>query len=237
MDNVFTDETIKLLDEDLNPLFIHTRKGGGNTTLQYVEGHHAIDQANRIFGYGNWAFKPLSIEQVVILDPCTGEAAGVCYKAKVELTVRGCIAPIVEVGSQPVASWNVKDTVMASRKKGDTKEIEEWEVTTARRKIAEAHEQAEKSAVTDAMKRALRMFGNQFGNSLYGDGQVDLSVPDLDEIKKQWIITCRIKQDQVEARWTKFKAFIAGGPTEDQGLTVELKQKMWSYINSQRKAS
>ena len=34
---------------------------------------------------------------------------------------------------------------------------------------AEGHETAFKGAVTDALKRALRTFGPQFGNSLYGD--------------------------------------------------------------------
>ena len=31
------------------------------------------------------------------------------------------------------------------------------------------HETAYKGAVTDALKRALRSFGDQFGNGLYGD--------------------------------------------------------------------
>lgn len=34
----------------------------------------------------------------------------------------------------------------------------------------EGHEMAIKGAVTDALKRALRGYGNQFGNSLAGDG-------------------------------------------------------------------
>ena len=33
--------------------------------------------------------------------------------------------------------------------------------------LADAHEGASKEAVTDAIKRTLRSFGNQFGNSLY----------------------------------------------------------------------
>ena len=34
---------------------------------------------------------------------------------------------------------------------------------------ADGHETAYKGAVTDGLKRALRTFGDQFGNSLYGD--------------------------------------------------------------------
>jgi DNA repair and recombination protein RAD52 len=36
---------------------------------------------------------------------------------------------------------------------------------------ASAHESAGKEAVTDAMKRAFRTFGNQFGNALYDKSQ------------------------------------------------------------------
>ena len=37
--------------------------------------------------------------------------------------------------------------------------------------LADAHEQSAKEAVTDALKRAMRTFGNQFGNSLYDRGK------------------------------------------------------------------
>jgi DNA repair and recombination protein RAD52 len=174
---IFTDEQKNLLDQKLDSRLISEREGGGNTTLKYVEGHDAIDQANRIFGYGNWSYRPLFCEQKVLTDPISGEAVGIAYKAQVELTVRDC-NPIVEVGSQPVAAWNVRDTVLSRRKKGDTSDIQQWEATRAARTIVESHEMAEKGAVTDALKRALRTFGNQFGNGLYGDGHVDLSRQD-----------------------------------------------------------
>ena len=38
---------------------------------------------------------------------------------------------------------------------------------------AEGHDTALKGAVTDGLKRALRSFGDQFGNALYGDGNAD----------------------------------------------------------------
>ncbi len=172
---VFSQRQTQELDKSLNPRFVRERKGGGNATLKYIEGHDAIDQANRLFGYGNWSYRPLSCEQKVLIDPLTGEAVGIAYKAQVELIVRGCIAPTVEVGSHPVASWNINEVVMGRRKKEDRKRaIEDWEKTNAMRTIVEAHEMAEKGAVTDALKRALRTFGEQFGNGLYGDGRVSL---------------------------------------------------------------
>jgi len=174
---VFSEKQIQELNKTLDPRFISNRKGGGNNTLKYIEGHDAIDQANRLFGYGNWSYRPLSCEQKVLIDPMTGEAVGIAYKAQVELIVRGCVAPIVEVGSQPVTSWNITDVVL-SRRKADAKgnPIEDWEKANAARTIVEAHEMAEKGAVTDALKRALRTFGDQFGNGLYGDGRVMMEV-------------------------------------------------------------
>ena len=179
---VFDEKTIKLLDATLDPRFVSTRKGGGNTNLKYIEGHDAIDQANRIFGYGEWSYRPLSCEQCVLHDAITGEAVGISYKAQVELVVRGCVAPIVEVGSQPVASWNVEDQIM-KRRLSDAKynkvpvnesEFTPQEKMNARAVIVDAHEMAEKGAVTDALKRALRTFGDQFGNGLYGDGKIQI---------------------------------------------------------------
>lgn len=41
----------------------------------------------------------------------------------------------------------------------------------------EAHETAQKGAVTDAMKRAFRTFGAQFGNSLYDKDGPELAAP------------------------------------------------------------
>jgi hypothetical protein len=181
-DSPFTEKQIAILNAPLDPRFVSERVGGGNAKLKYIEGHDAIDQADRIFGFGNWSYRPLSCNQVVLLDPLTSEAVGVVYKAQVELIVTGC-APIVDVGSQPVATWNVEDYVMKQRqnavKYGKATTLDEGPFTSAekykaRDAIVSAHEMAEKGSVTDALKRALRVFGEQFGNGLYGDGRVDI---------------------------------------------------------------
>lgn len=180
----FSQGQLNELDKPLDMRLISKRKGGFGKMLSYIEGHDAIDQANRIFGYANWCYRPLSVEQVVLLDPLSGEAVGIEYKSQVELTVRGAIGPIIDIGSQPVATWNVEDQIMQRRlKAANGGKVNESEFTLiekreARAVIVEAHEQAKKGAVTDALKRALRAFGNQFGNGLYGDGHVDLSEPE-----------------------------------------------------------
>src|SRR5258708_17158803 len=186
----YSQDQLRELDKPLDQRLVSTRKGGSGT-LKYIEGHDAIDQAIRLFGYGQWGYRPLSCEQVVLIDPLTGEAVGIEYKAMVELTVRGALALIVDIGSQRVAAWNVEDQIMGRRvndAKYNKKPVDESEFTplekkSARAVIVEAHEQAKKGAVTDALKRALRAYGNQFGNGLYGDGRVNLSVSEENTVE------------------------------------------------------
>lgn len=173
----FSEETLSELRKPLDKRLVSERKAG-HGKVKYLEGHVAIDQADRIFGYGNWGYEPLSVEQVVLYDPLSGEAVGIEYKALVKLVVRGC-EPITDIGSQPVATWNVEDHIMAKRTSDAERRhgiVDEdapftWlEKKQARSAIMEAHEAAKKGAVTDAMKRCLRVYGAQFGNELYGDG-------------------------------------------------------------------
>jgi len=182
MESIFDKETDSLLKKDLSQQLISTRKSGGRL-LRYIEGHTTIDQANKIFGPGNWSFEALSCEQSVVIDPLTGEAVGVAYNAVVRLLVRGAVGPVVEVGSHPVLSWSVDEVVTGRRTEGD--DIETRAITTAERiqahrTIVDAHENARKSAVTDAMKRCLRTYGSALGNGLYGKGPVIL-VEDVQE--------------------------------------------------------
>jgi recombination DNA repair RAD52 pathway protein len=73
-------------------------------------------------------------------DPRTGEATSTAaYSAVVRVTVPGAPSR-TDVGFQAVADES-----------------------------PEGHETAYKGAVTDALKRALRSFGDRFGNGLYGD--------------------------------------------------------------------
>jgi hypothetical protein len=85
----------------------------------------------------------------------------------------------------------------------------------ARSTIVDAHEMAEKGAVTDALKRALRTFGNQFGNGLYGDGPVAIIDGDalsLETLKTDWSKAYNIPVAQVDERWLKYIAHILGTP-------------------------
>jgi hypothetical protein len=183
----FTEKQLALLKRPLPPSLVSERQGGGGTMLKHLEGHNAIDQANRIFGWGNWNYHTLSCEQVVIKDPITGEALGITYQATVKLDVRGC-EPIIDVGSQPVAIASVEDWMTnfytnASKygnKVDESEQAQRERLKKARTAVMDAHEMAHKGAVTDAVKRCLRAYGRQFGNDLYGKpktvGQVKTAV-------------------------------------------------------------
>jgi DNA repair and recombination protein RAD52 len=109
--------------------------------VPYVEGYQAINQANRIFGYGRWGAEvagPVGYRELARTIKGTGEVAPFgMYWATVRVQVRGS-EPRSDVG----CAFTIDDS-------------------------PEAHDTAIKAAVTDAMKRALRQFGEQFGNSLY----------------------------------------------------------------------
>lgn len=245
MESPFNDKQIKELDKPLDKRFISDRKGASGRKLRYLEGHDAIDQADRLFGYGNWGYEILACEQTIIIDPIASEPIGVCYKAKVRLDVRGCV-PVVEVGSQPVAVCSVEDHVMGKRRKEasekngeiDTSPFNGYEVSLARSIIMESHEQAEKGAVTDAVKRALRTFGEQFGNGLYGDGRVPMVDGDalIEEVlQAEWAIAYKIPENEMDDRWDKFKVWALQKKVEK--LTADHKVVLYGKIEAQRQKS
>ncbi len=49
----FTDTQTKALKAKLSAKHVKTRQGGG-LTLHYIEGWHAIAEANRVFGFDAW---------------------------------------------------------------------------------------------------------------------------------------------------------------------------------------
>jgi len=138
---MFTDKQIQVLKYDIEPNRIKSRSKG-NITLAYVEAFDLIEVANRIFGYGNWSYGVISLEQVS-QETNSNQNVVICYKSIVKLTVYSL-----------------------DHKKHISKE-DAGVGTGVAKMLADAHEGAVKEAVTDALKRAMRSFGNQFGNSLY----------------------------------------------------------------------
>ena len=141
---MFTDEQKAELAKPLNKSNVHSRKQGGRN-VSYIEGWKAIEEANRIFGFGGWIRETVDIKCVAEKDREIGDRKdpgyGVSYVAKVRITV----GTIVREG---VGAGHGID-----------------------RDLGQAHESAIKEAETDAMKRALMTFGYPFGLALYDKTQ------------------------------------------------------------------
>ncbi len=136
---------VRQLEGPLDASLVSRRKGRGGRVYDYIEGHAAIAEANRIFGYGGWGYElvgDVTLRTFETVDTDTGELITVStYSAPVRVTVPGA-PPRTDVGFHWVADES-----------------------------ADGHETACKGAVTDGLKRALRSFGDRFGNGLYGPSQ------------------------------------------------------------------
>ena len=132
---------MKALQSELSKDRIKVRDKA-NIKLSYLEGFDIIDTANNIFGFGGWAYTISSLEQVS-QEVNSNQNVVVCYKAIVKVDV-----------------YDIDHSTMISRQ-------DVGFGTGVARSLADAHENSAKEAVTDALKRSLRSFGNQFGNSLY----------------------------------------------------------------------
>lgn len=139
------DRQKELLARPLDPRAIATRPGGGGAKLSYIEGHYAVRKANEIFGYGNWSYDIVSLTRNDIDETGNG-----FYQAMIKLYVCDQATgrpgpPITEIGNCAYRPGKVPQATIDSL------------------------DMASKGAVTDAVKRALRNYGDQFGLSLYGD--------------------------------------------------------------------
>ena len=134
---------VNALEQPLDRALVSRRDGRGNRQYDYIEGHTVIDQANRIFGYGGWGYElvaDVNLRRMEKVDVRTGELkVSYAYSAPVRVSVNGA-PPRTDIGFHIVTDDN-----------------------------PEGHETAAKGAVTDGLKRALRSFGDRFGNGLYGD--------------------------------------------------------------------
>lgn len=135
---------VKVLDklvEGLDPALVRERQG-----LRYLEGHTAIEQANRIFGFDGWGYELVDGPELFGWESVNNETGAVAhsyaYRAVVRVTA-GDAPPRTDFGFHPV------------------------QANRAGKYTIDAHDTASKGAVTDALKRALRSFGDQFGNGLY----------------------------------------------------------------------
>jgi hypothetical protein len=148
----FSPEQIAALGAPLNRANVKQREQSGQK-LSYIEGWVVIAEANRIFGFDSWERETVTLKCVSQVERPVGKQQrpgwGVTYSARVRITVTaGGRPPITREGSGAGHGIDVD--------------------------LGQAHESALKEAETDAMKRALMTFGNQFGLALYDKQQRDV---------------------------------------------------------------
>jgi len=149
---MFTDKQTYFLKLNLDGQRVKTRQQG-HITLSYLEGHDIIDTANQVFGFGNWCYSVKELMQISEETNRNGHLV-IGYRAIVTVTVH-------DVHRKHLA---IREDVGYG--------------TGIAKEHAAAHESAGKEAVTDAMKRAFRTFGNQFGNALYDKEQKRVDHPE-----------------------------------------------------------
>jgi DNA recombination protein Rad52 len=146
----FTPQQREMLSADLDAKCVRRRKQSG-FTLSYIEGWHAIAEANRIFGFDGWQRETVDIRCVSEKPRKVGKGQyerdghGVTYVARVRVCVDGLVREGCGAGHGIAVD------------------------------LGDAHESAIKEAETDAMKRALTTFGNPFGLALYDKEQKHVS--------------------------------------------------------------
>lgn len=147
----FRADQVTELKAPLNAYNVKQRSQGGRS-LSYVEGWHAIAEANRIFGFDAWSRETVETKCVAERERTIGKEKaqgwGVTYTAKVRIQVDASGTAIIREGC------------------GTGHGID--------RDLGQAHESAIKEAETDAMKRALMTFGNPFGLALYDRTQANV---------------------------------------------------------------
>jgi DNA repair and recombination protein RAD52 len=117
----------------------------------YVDGYHVISEANRIFGEDGWSYEITRLEMVSeqTVETQKGPQYRVGYLCTVKVYING-------------TSFKEGSAVGSGVGSPDT--------------IADHHESAVKEAETDALKRALRSYGNTFGLALYDKDKANVGV-------------------------------------------------------------
>lgn len=206
---MFTPEQNKALSAPLDPKHVASRSQAGRS-LSYIEGWHAIAEANRIFGFDAWHRETVDLRQLGEPYQTPGkETFRVNYMARVRITV----GEIVREGC------------------GFGQGID--------KDVGQAHESALKEAETDAMKRALMTFGNPFGLALYDKTQANVQAPPqelptgpINDTTRDWLAS------QIDSTSVPVGAFCKHFEvTSLKAITYEQLDAVRAWLKNNRKAA
>ncbi|KAJ1726271.1 DNA repair protein rad52 [Coemansia biformis] len=126
------------LRKKLGPEHISTRQAMGSSRLSYVEGWRIISIANEIFGFDGWR-SSIQTLNIDFMDAIDGGRFNIGASCVMRVTLRD----------------------------GSYREDVGYGIMENAKSKGQALEKVKKEATTDALKRAMRQFGNVLGNCLY----------------------------------------------------------------------
>lgn len=135
----FSAKQLQELKKDIDARYLRSREVNGRE-LTYIEGWHAMSEANRIFGYDGWNRE--TVDSKCVFSRESNGTYLTVYTAKVRVAVTAKDHTVI------------RDGLGTGEGRGATP--------------GEAHDFGLKAAETDATKRALTTFGRPFGLGLYG---------------------------------------------------------------------
>ncbi len=144
-----TPEQIKMLQAPLDPKNVKKPSGSFGPKGDYIEGWHAINELNRVFGFDGWSYT---------IDL----ARDALEKGK---------------DSKGNEQWQAAYTCVCTLRVGEVTRQDVGFGSGFAKGIGDAIEGATKEAATDALKRAARTFGNIFGLALYDKSRENVSAP------------------------------------------------------------
>ncbi|GKZ01281.1 hypothetical protein MPSEU_001079100 [Mayamaea pseudoterrestris] len=161
-----------------------TRPGPGNKRLTYLKGDAVARLLNQVFGYDGWNLTILKSERLVPPGGDVAPAASnvqphsfkfvVAYVSHVRITLLNSSSSIHNHNHSLVFREDVGF--------GDATD----------RSFSQAAAHAQKSSITDGLKRAARHFGDRLGNSLYDSAHFTFNTApktqeeSLDDWEKRW---------------------------------------------------
>jgi DNA repair and recombination protein RAD52 len=203
---MFTETQKEELSKPLDKKKVKTRQQSGRD-LSYIEAWHAIAEANRIFGFDGWIRETIYCKEVSRIEckvgklPYQKNGYKIGYEAKVRITVGHTVREGTGHGCGQMSD------------------------------LFDCIESAAKEAESDAMKRALMTFGNQFGLALYdklqrGVEDVQLEPVELKTTKPELTLeekkrAAKVTADEIAAEYKK---------CTNLGMLADVQQKYSSKL-------
>ena len=126
------------LDKQLGPEYISSRPGAAGQKVHYLAAEKVINLANEVFGFNGWSSAIQNIHIDFVDEAQSGR---------------------VSLGLSVIVRVTLKDGTFHE-------DVGYGHIENCKGKAA-AFEKAKKEGTTDALKRALRTFGNILGNCIY----------------------------------------------------------------------